>query len=238
MKRLGVATLTVAAFLCGCSLVSGGSAGDAARSAAGSGDGSTASMNLPAAEYVVEGTAGNPGGCVKSIELIGTNGYPVVTVLSNGVQIIGRRPNDPPPSSPKPDQVVGSTLVAGSYSFRIKAPAGCHWSVRVHLPVPGSQPDVAVSAYCSDLPKLSEGQFVKITGRRVPLPAANPLAGDDQIVQPEGFTIEHYAIGVDDGSAVCTVLWTTNQPQLGSVVAFTAEILTRNRGYYLGLVDP
>jgi hypothetical protein len=197
-------------------------------------------MNLPAAEYVVEGTAGNPGGCVKSIELIGTNGYPVVTVIANGLQVIGRRPNDPPPSSPKPDLLVGydATLVAGSYSFRIEAPAGCRWSVRVHLPVPGSQPDVPLSARCSDLSNFSEGQFVRITGRRVPLPVDNPLAGDGQIVQPDGFTIEHYAIGIDDGSAVCTVLWTVNQPQVGSVVSFTAEVLTRNQGHYLGVVDP
>jgi len=196
-------------------------------------------MNLSAAEYVVEGTAGNPGGCVKSIQLIGTNGYPVVTVIANGLQEIGRRPNDPPPTSPKPDQLVGydTILVAGSYSFRIKAPTGCHWSVRIHPPVPGSQPDVPVSTSCSSLSKFVEGQFVKITGRRVPLPAVNPLSGDDQIVQPDGSTIEHYAIGIDDGSAVSTVIWGNDQPPLGSVVSFTAEILTRNQGYYLGLVD-
>jgi hypothetical protein len=236
MRLLGAAAAVL--FLAACDLPWAAPAG-VGRGESGTGDATTVWLSLPAGEYVVQGTTGNPGGCVQSIELVGTNEYPVVMVYTAGMQQIGRRPNDPPPQSPKPDQEVVwvATLVAGTYRFEVTAPAACHWYVQLHPPVAGTQPDAPVAARCSDLSK-SGAQFVRITGRRVPLPANNPLAGDQQVVQPLGDTIDHYAIGIDDGSAVCTVLWSVDQPQLGAVVSFTAEILTRNQRVYLGVVDP
>lgn len=208
--------------------------------ASGTGNRVTGWINLSAREYVVEGTAGRPAGCVESMNLVGTNGYPVVGVIRPGGNVIGRRPNDPPPTPMRPDQVLGwrANLVAGQYRFEVKAPEGCLWTAKIHPPAPGTVPEAAVPAHCADLGKTGVGQFVTITGRRVPLPVDNPLAGDPQVVQPKGDTIEHYAVGIDDGSAICTVLWAENQPLLGADISFTGEILQRNGRIYLGVVLP
>jgi hypothetical protein len=204
----------------------------------GSGSRVTDWIHVAAGEYVVEGSMGRPAGCVQSMNLVGTNEYAVVSVIRPGGALIGRRPNDPSPAPPKPDQLVGyrTSLVFGQYRFEIGAPKGCYWTATVHPPVPGTVPELPVRGRCSQLGNAGYGHFVKITGQRVALPADNPLAGDPQIVQPDGYTIEHYAVGIDDGSAICTVLWTENQPQLGATVTFTAEVLQENGRFYLGVV--
>lgn len=202
------------------------------------GDAVTAWLHLPAGEYVVEGTIGVPASCVGSITLVDTHRYPRVRVVGPGSLWFDRRPGEPPPPSPQPGQLVSWTtdLPAGSYRFEVSAPAACAWTAAVHPPDLGSNPKFPIAARCDEVQSLPEGEFVKISGKLVKAPQDNPLANDSQVVQPEGVPVSTYAVGVDDGSAVCTVLWTSNAPALGKSVSFTAEVVAKGNRKYLGIV--
>ena len=202
------------------------------------GDATTSWIQLPAGEYVVEGTIGNPASCVNSINLVDQHRYPRVQVVRPGGIWFDRRPGEPPPPSPKPDQLVSWTtdLAAGSYRFEVSAPAACSWKASVHPPALGSNPKFPVAARCGDVQTLPEGEFIRISGRVVAAPQDNPLASDSQPVQPQGTPMSSYAVGVSDGSGVCTVLWSTNAPAVGKTVSITAEVLARLGRKYLGIV--
>lgn len=217
----------------GCSLPSLPIATNIPYTASWSGTATSDWLNLRAGSYDVD-IRMSPPGCASRIQLVGRNEYPVVPLWPEFVPHVV---NPPPPAS---TQWTGfsSQLVAGSYRFEGTAPAACLWWARItrnlsNLP--------AQAGKCSWIATLPNGSIVKITGKRVPLPSDSALGHDSQLVEPDNVPMSHFGIGIDDGTALCAVLWppgpATPLPRMGERVTFTGQVIADQGKPYLGITS-
>lgn len=120
-----------------------------------------------------------------------------------------------------------------------------HWGMNV-IPGQGTEspapsPADAKRMTCAQVNTSKNVEYARISGHAADLPADNPVARDQTIVQPGNVALGHFAIGVDDGSgSLCAVAWVlaSPRPTVGDPVALIVQIVrSTGGGYWLGPVN-